>query len=205
MIRLKEYYHSGWISFGDASTVGLSRRMFKRIFGELIELGLIRKGKKGFFLASFNKCLSRIFGKHGKYVPIEEKHGSFQSVIDSVLVGMAYNKINQQLKSTQHTILEIKGRQKINQILMKAYIKEGVSAMCLISSRQIGKAIGVSAQKSNSIINWMKKNKIIEINIPVYFNNVSFYNKNRYWNSERNVIALGRIDKDCIKTLVLCK
>lgn len=149
--------------------------------------------------------MARIFGQHGKYIVIHQKDGSFQNVVDSALIGMAYNKIKQQFQTTKHAILEHKGRRNINSRLMSAYIREGASANCLISSRQIGKSIWVSATKANAIINYLKKTGIVKINVPVYFKNIFSFNKRSIWNSERNVFGMQKILKGDIKALILCK
>lgn len=201
IIRLKQCYQSGWVPFGSSETLGLSKTTYRKLFNEARIIGLLQKANRGYFISNFNLSISRIFEvENSRYLKIYDKSpGSFNELVDVVLISMAHFKIKQQYVSAQKTILENKGR-LTNRKYLKALIKESVQAKIRISSRSIGRFIGTSNVTANRIINKMKKISLVKIKKPVYsFSDISrLSNRTGIWLCQREVIGIKGLNRDDI-------
>lgn len=200
IIRLKNVYHSGWIPFGITDTTGLSRNSYKKLFAECIELGLLRKGNRGYFIVSFKKCLVSVYGENGKYLRITNKEDSFKSITHEVLKSLVYAKIKQQYTVTTETILDKMGasrNKRLRRLKLNLYLKneEGVYK-CRLSSRSIASSVGISNVLANQIINEFRKSKVLKIRKPLYpvINNyINVCINNNRWLCEREVLKIKEV------------
>lgn len=215
IIKLKQAYRSGWIPFDAKNCIGISNKLYGKLFHHAIELKLLRKGKRGYFIRSFKLQLYLIFGYGSNNIRIENKDKPYDELVQWVLLSLVNHKISQQIASARKTILKKEGKdinRRMDSKILSSKLKEGVLAQVRISSRQIGKAIEVSFVKANQLINKMKADGLITIIQPMYMkrkksdskekkNSSLGYKmyvhrkKNNMWLAERLIVEVERFKK----------
>lgn len=204
IIKLKQSYRSGWIPFDAKNSIGISNKLYGKLFHHAIELKLLRKGKRGYFISRFTTCLNTLFGDTAKYVRIYNKSGDYKETVQVVLISLVHHKISQQYASARKVIHEQRGTCK--GYLVKEYLKEGILAQVRISSRQISKVIDVSIPKANQLIHQLKKLDLIKFMFPptnILTNDyyIKCNNEIKKWKCERQVYEIKRIKGDEINAL----
>lgn len=216
IIKLKQEYRSGWIPFDARNRLGISNKLYGKLFHHAIELKLLRKGKRGYFIRSFTLQLHILFGHGSTHIRIPNIDESYQKTVQWTLMSLINHKVSKQYASARKTILKKEGKdtdQWINPKELSGKLREGVLANVRISSRQIGKAIGVSFVKANQLINKMKADGLLTIIKPKYMKRkrkrskkkkptslgYKMYvhrKKNNMWLAERLVVEIHEFKKD---------
>ena len=134
---------------------GLHHRTIKRYVNNLISMGYCELHKNNLTF----KNQSRIIDKNDYLFKIET--GAYQHILNQLYYSLIKNNYNQQFYNAAKKYSK-------NRNLIKR-LNGQIKSEIFISSRSIGKLLGVSFVKANSIINKLSKNNVIRSEVRIKF------------------------------------